>query len=188
MPIAENERIQARLERYDSEAGAYREAALKFSLLVVTNLILINAGGLLALANGFFGDKVTASAATTAAGWFIVGLAAALACAYNAYLNFGLLANQQQQYRAAEDWQQAKSRIQALAIEKDVPFDRAGFLADGRSVVEFATECDTVIAAQSRLAKRANGWINLTFAVGQGLGIASGACFCVACFKLITAG
>ena len=186
---SDDEREHRRLLRYDEQAGAYRTASVKFSQLAVTNLILINAGGLLALANGVFSARVATMATATQAGvWFVAGLVLAIGTAYATYLNFGLHASQQATLRSAEDWQQAKRRLTALAIEQSTPFDQKGFLSDGRSLSEFAEECDRVENEQKTAAGRANFWINFTFGAGQVFGLSSMVCFVAGCFVLVAGG
>ena len=189
MPVTDDERTQSRLGRYDEQAGVYREAALKFSQLAVTNLILINAGGLLALANGIFNAHIqSADTATRAAVWFVCGLMSGVICSYVAYLNFGGLASQQQALRTADDWRDGKRRMTAIAISAQIPFDQKGFLTDGRSLSQYAEECDRVILDQTNLANRLPFWINSTFAAGQIFGIVSMICFAAACLVMVAAG
>ena len=186
MPLSEDERTQARLGRYDEQAAAYSEAAVKFSQLAVTNLVLINAGGLLALANGIFNAHVhQVGVPTQTAVWFVSGLVAGIVCAYVAYLNFGCLAQQQRSYRAAEDWGDAKRRLTMVALEKSIPFDQQGFLNDGRSLNDFAAECDRITAQETKTAKELVFWVNSTFGAGQVFGIVSMVCFAAACLVMV---
>lgn len=182
-----DERRDSVLSRYDNLASTYGEAANKFSLLAVTNLILINAGGLVALANGIFGKGISPPAIQFPAGGFVTGLVLALLCAFVAYQNFRLLAGQTQTFMNDELWRHEKLRLSAIAAERGMAESGAGLLADGRSYAEFAKEADAALTSNKSRAAKYNFDIQMTIILGQVTGLGSGAAFIIACWMMIGA-
>ena len=175
------------VNRYDSLQSKYYEAAQKFSLLLVTNLMLINAGGLLALANGAFNSGAVGVQMLWPASFFVVGLVLALGCGYATYLNFSRLGDLQAESRTIELWDIAKRHIGATAAERGVAADVPAFMADGRSFADFLKDSDAAILESHAKFKKGNWWVWFTFWVGQITGIASVASFVTACILMVLA-
>jgi hypothetical protein len=174
------------IARHDTLASAYQEAGLKYSVLVITNLMLINAGGLLALATELFGESVfDTRTALLPASLFVGGLMAAILCGYLAYLNTGALVAVEREFKTIELWTVAKRHISTIAAETKIPPDVPAFMDDGRSFADFVADTDNALKVSQGKIKGNNRFISATFGGAQIVGVASGLLFVAACILLV---
>jgi hypothetical protein len=140
----------------------YVAVSADYGKLLVTNLMVINAGALLifpSLMGVLKRDQIDLDAASFAAFMFIIGLVAAGLSGYAAYLNFMWLGLSSAHDDNVYDF---KSKCTSEMLEHE---------ANKISIIKM-----------EKSAQRYNSAASLSFYLGNIIGLASGVVFCVGCY------